>query len=124
MSAPAPTPASPSHAAPHRAAHGAAHDAEALRKHLMIYISVFVALLSATIRTVLASYTHLGGVAYIVLALFIAVIKAGLVAAFFTHLVGDRKPVYVVLVFTAFFFVALMFLTIWAIGYIPRIHVP
>lgn len=120
MSAPTSTPAP----GPHSTAHGDAHNAEAVRKHLKVYIGVFVALLIGTIITVLASYVHLGGVGNIVLALFIAVIKAGLVAAFFMHLAGERKTIYVVLIFTAFFFVGLMGLTIWAMGDFPRIHVP
>jgi len=106
----------------HPATH--AHDAAEVRKHLKIYIGVFIALLIGTILTVGASYINLGGYGNIVLALFIAVIKAGLVAAFFMHLSAERKTIYVVLVFTAFFFVALMALTIWAMGDFPYFHVP
>ena len=104
------------------AAHG--HDAQAVRKHLKVYIGVFVALLIGTLITVAASYVHLAGYGNIALALFIAVIKAGLVAAFFMHLSAERKTIYVVLLFTAFFFAGLMALTIWAMGDFPHIRVP
>lgn len=110
---------SPAHSS---AAHG--DDAAAVRKHLRIYIGVFIALLVGTILTVGASYINLGGFGNIALALFIATIKAGLVGAFFMHLSAERKTIYVVLVFTAFFFVALMALTMWALSDFPRFHVP
>ena len=90
-----------------------AHD---IKKHLKVYILVFVALLVGTIITVAASRMDLGHAGNISLALFIAVVKAFLVAGFFMHLVSEKKPIYTILVFTAFFFVGLMALTIWSMN--------
>jgi hypothetical protein len=52
--------------------------------------------------------------------LIIAVIKAGLVAGFFMHLVSEKKPIYSILVFAAFFFVGLMGLTLWSMNDSPE----
>ena len=87
---------------------------EEFKKHLKIYINVFVALLLLTFVTVGASYIHFGGKGNIAVALVIALIKAGLVAGFFMHLKSERRPIYRILYFTVFFFLPLMFLTIWA----------
>ncbi len=94
-----------------------AHD---IKKHLKVYIGVFVALLVGTIFTVAVSRVNLGHAGNISLALIIAVLKAALVAGFFMHLVSEKKPIYTILVFTAFFFVGLMALTIWAMNDSPE----
>ncbi len=93
-----------------------AHD---IKKHLKVYIGVFVALLVGTIITVVVSRFDLGHAGNISLALIIAVLKAFLVAGFFMHLVSEKKPIYTILVFTAFFFVGLMALTIWSMNDSP-----
>src|SRR6266542_2501809 len=54
------------------------------------------------------------------IGVFVAVLKAGLVAGFFMHLVSEKKPIYTILVFTAFFFVGLMALTIWSMNDSPE----
>ena len=90
-----------------------AHD---IKKHLKVYIGVFVALLVGTLITVAVSRFDLGHAGNISLALIIAVLKAFLVAGFFMHLVSEKKPIYTILVFTAFFFVGLMALTIWSMN--------
>ncbi len=77
------------------------HDSQHIAKHLKVYITVFVALLIGTVLTV-------------AIALIIATVKASLVAGFFMHLVSERKPIYAILVFTAFFFAGLMGLLIWS----------
>jgi cytochrome c oxidase subunit IV len=88
-----------------------AHD---IRSHLKVYIGVFVALLVGTVITVAASRVDLGHAGNISLAMVIAVAKAFLVAGFFMHLVSEKKPIYTILIFTGFFFVVLMALTIWS----------
>lgn len=93
-----------------------AHD---IKKHLKVYIGVFVALLVGTVITVAASRFDLGHAGNISLALVIAVIKAALVAGFFMHLASEKKPIYTILVFTAFFFAGLMALTIWSMNDSP-----
>jgi len=52
-------------------------------------------------------------------ALLIASCKAFLVAGFFMHLISERKMIYCIMAFTAFFFVGLMGLTLWAMGDFP-----
>jgi len=64
-----------------------------------------VALLVGTIITVAVSRVNWDTPATISLALVIACLKAALSAAFFMHLVSEKKPIYTILVFTAFFFV-------------------
>ena len=90
-------------------------DPQHIAKHVKVYITVFIALLVGTVVTVGLYYLHFNSVAVTVtIALFIATIKASLVAGFFMHLVSERKAIYAILAFTAFFFAGLMALTIWA----------
>ncbi len=91
---------------------GDSHDIHAtVRK----YIMVFVALLVGTVVTVGMYYVHIPSVAMtIAVALFIATIKASLVACYFMHLIDERKLIYSVLLATVFFFAGLMTLTLWA----------
>jgi hypothetical protein len=46
------------------------------------------------------------------------------VAGFFMHLVSEKKMIYAVLSFTAFFFTGLLFLTLWSMAHdnIIQIH--
>ena len=90
-------------------------DPQHIAKHVKVYITVFIALLAGTLLTVMMYYLHFNSVAVtITIALFIATVKASLVAGFFMHLVSERKAIYAILAFTAFFFAGLMALTIWA----------
>src|SRR5438093_328631 len=90
-------------------------DSRHVAKHVKVYITVFIALLIGTVLTVAMYYQHFESVAVTVsIAIFIATVKASLVAGFFMHLVSERKAIYAILVFTAFFFAGLMALTIWA----------
>jgi len=91
-----------------------------IAKHVRVYITVFVALLVGTIVTVALNYMHFDSVALTVaIALFVAVIKGSLVACYFMHLISERKMIYVILIFTAFFFVGLMFLTLFSMHDLP-----
>src|SRR5258706_11628871 len=94
-----------------------AHDVQqAVRR----YLFVFGALLVGTIITVLASFIPFGHQSInIAVALFIASIKAFLVAGYFMHLISERKMIYGILGFTAFFFVGLMFLILGSYGDVP-----
>ena len=106
------------HAHPH-----ADHD---VSKHVRGYLIVFAALILGTGLTVWASYIHFGSkgsnVGNIVVALIIALTKAFLVAGYFMHLISEKKMIYSILAFTAFFFTGLMFLTIWAMNPHSIIH--
>ncbi len=91
-----------------------------ISKHVRVYITVFVALLGGTVVTVALNYMHFDSVPLtIAIALFVAVIKASLVACYFMHLISERKMIYAILIFTAFFFIGLMFLTLWSMHDFP-----
>jgi cytochrome c oxidase subunit IV len=91
-----------------------AHAPEHFSHHVRRYLYVFYALIFGTIVTVLASRINFGSYSWnIVVALVIACGKAFLVAGYFMHLISERKMIYGILAFTAFFFVGLMGLTIW-----------
>jgi len=81
---------------------------EDVGKHMGPYYAVFVALLCLTAVTVGVSYLHLTRPLAITVALIIATIKAGLVAAVFMHLISERKVIYAVLILTALFFIILL----------------
>jgi len=93
-----------------------AHD-DHFKHHVRRYLFVFYALIFGTVITVAASYIPFGHRwVNIAVALFIACGKGFLVAGYFMHLISERKMIYGILVFTAFFFVGLMFLTLWSVG--------
>jgi cytochrome c oxidase subunit 4 len=102
-------------------AHGhAAESPEHFSHHIRRYLYVFYALLFGTIVTVLASYIQFGHHSInIAVALFIASGKAFLVAGYFMHLISEKKMIYGILGFTAFFFIGLMFLTLYAYSDFP-----
>ena len=100
------------------------HSPEQFRHHVRRYLFVFYALLFGTVITVGASYIPFGHHAVNVgVALAIACGKAFLVAGYFMHLVSERKMIYGIMIFTAFFFVGLMFLTIWSVADFPKLAV-
>src|SRR5213078_2211772 len=91
-----------------------------IAKHVKVYITVFIALLVGTLLTVGMYYFHFNSVAVtITIALFIATIKASLVAGFFMHLISEKKAIYAILLATVFFFAGMMYLTVWARGEMP-----
>ncbi len=98
------------------------HSLEAFRSHIKVYIAVFVALLVGTVITVAAwkwgNFPTM--MLTIVVALFIALIKAFLVAAYFMHLISERKVVYGILITTAVFFAGLMYLIVSSREDMPR----
>jgi cytochrome c oxidase subunit 4 len=56
----------------------------------------------------------------IAVALFIASIKAFLVAGYFMHLLSEKKMIYSMLAITVVFFFALGTLTIWSSNDMPK----
>ena len=78
------------------------------------YLVVFGALMVLTLTTVAASYLDLSVAPAVALGLAIALVKAGLVAAFFMHLSHERALIYAALVLTAVLFVSLIGLTLWS----------
>jgi cytochrome c oxidase subunit 4 len=93
------------------AAEHADHAAD-IDKHVKIYITVFVTLMVLTIVTVAISRLHLSVPIAVTIALFVAIVKGSLVAAYFMHLVAEKKLIYAVLLLTAAFFIALLALPI------------
>ena len=85
-----------------------------IKKHVKTYVIVFVSLLGLTMVTVTVSYLHLNVPLAISIALLIAAIKGSLVAGYFMHLISEKKVIYAALILTAIFFVALMWLPIFA----------
>jgi cytochrome c oxidase subunit 4 len=83
-----------------------------IKKDIRRYLFVLSALMIGTIITVWASYIDFGSQKdNIVVAMIIASVKAGLVAAFFMHLAHERPMIYRVLVFTVIFALGLFLLT-------------
>ncbi len=96
-----------------------------IKKHVRTYIIVFVTLAALTIITVAVSYLHLPVGAAIGVALLVATVKASLVASYFMHLISEKKLIFAVLLLTAIFFVALMFLPAADLNHHrSMIHVP
>jgi len=88
-------------------AHGA-HD-----MHLKLYIGVGVGLVLATVLTVYLSYVDFGSrKANFVIAMLVATVKVGFVAAIFMHLKGEKWTIWKFLLFTIFFCSGLFFLTL------------
>ena len=79
-----------------------------LQKEIKTYISVFVALGILTVITVTVSRLHFPLGLAIAAALLIAIVKGGLVACYFMHLISERKLIYALLVMTVIFFMGLL----------------
>jgi cytochrome c oxidase subunit 4 len=106
---------------PSTKSHAPAHDPHEIAHHKKIYWTIFVALLIGTVVTVGLNYLHFDSKALtIAIALFVATVKAFLVAGYFMHLMSEKKTIYALLLSTAFFFVAMMYLIVWARGQHPR----
>lgn len=83
-------------------------------RQVRTYILVFVSLMALTIVTVAISRFHLPVPAAITVALIVAMVKGGLVASYFMHLISERKLIYWVLGFTVAFFFAVLLLPLWS----------
>src|SRR3954447_16409081 len=94
--------------------HGAPdeHGAHNVAKHVRKYLFIGAVLVTFTAITVWLSYVDFGTQkANVLVAMAVATFKAGLVAAIFMHLSNEKKLIYRILVFTAFFVLGLFFLT-------------
>src|SRR5204862_8268984 len=86
-----------------------------VQKHVRGYLMVGAILLTFTAITVALSYVNFGTQkANIAVAMLVATIKAGLVAAIFMHLAAEKRLIYSVLIFTGFFVLGLLWLTFLA----------
>jgi cytochrome c oxidase subunit 4 len=96
------------------------HSHADISKHVKTYILIFVALLVGTIVTVALNSVHFESMAVTIsIALFVACIKAFLVAGFFMHLMSEKKAIYAILLATVFFFTGMMYLTVWSRDELP-----
>ncbi|MDE3066992.1 MAG: hypothetical protein KGJ60_05505 [Verrucomicrobiota bacterium] len=105
-----------------RAAAGADPSGHAVDFHqyLRRCLYVFLAVLCAIGLMIFASYLpHYGWAAKVALILAVACVNAFLVAGFLMHLLSEKKLIYTLLGFTAFFFAGLMGLTIYAMHDMP-----
>ncbi len=97
------------------------HSPEEVAKHKRVYIAVFIALLVGTIITVGLNLVHFDSKAVtIAIALFVASIKAALVACYFMHLISEKKMIYIILGFTTILAIALMVLTVGSYSSFPN----
>jgi len=97
------------------------HDHHDIGAHIKTYLIVFGALLVGTLITVGMYFVHFESMAVtIAVALFIASIKAFLVAGYFMHLLSEKKMIYSLLAITVVFFFALGTLTIWSSNDLPK----
>ncbi len=77
-------------------------------KTVRTYFMVFGALMVGTGATVGAYYLDVSVPVALAIGLFIASVKASLVACFFMHLIAEKKLIYWVLLLTVAFFIVLM----------------
>ena len=97
---------------------------EQLKKDIRVYLAIFGALLVGTVLTVWLYYIHIPNVKVtIAIALLVASVKSFLVAGYFMHLLSEKKVIYAMLAATAFFFVALMGLTLWSMNDFPDLTI-
>ena len=85
---------------------------EDVRKHVRVYLYVFIALGVLTAVTVAASYLDVSFYPALVIALLIACVKASLVAAYFMHLINEKRVVMGVLISTMIFLICMFVLMI------------
>ena len=88
----------------------ASHSPEEIQKHVRGYLVVFAALLVLTVITVALAKFHMPVPLAITVAMIVASTKAGLVAAYFMHLITEKQVLYSILGLTLFFFGLLMLL--------------
>ena len=94
-----------------------------VQKHVRGYLMVGALLLTFTAITVALSYVDFGTrKANIAVAMLVAMLKAGLVAAIFMHLAAEKRLIYRVLLFTAFFVFGLFWLIFLAWYDYPIVH--
>ena len=94
------------------AAHDHAAEAAHIAAHIGAYVKVGIALLVLTGVTVGLSYVDFGSRSMnILIGMFVASVKATLVAAIFMHLKGEKMTIWRFLIMTAIFATGLFFLT-------------
>ncbi len=91
---------------------------EEVKKHVKKYYVVFGALLCLTVITVGISYLHLPIFQAVLLGMAVASLKGGLVAAYFMHLIDEKKIIYSMLWLTVVLFAFCMLIPLFTLhGY-------
>ena len=85
-------------------------DPAEIKKTVRTYMMVGAALYAGTVITVAVNQVHLVVPLAITVALIIATVKGSLVASVFMHLSHEKKWIYGVLLLTAVFFIAVIFI--------------
>lgn len=84
------------------------HSAEEIKSEVRRYWLVGTALFLLTVITVAVSYLDVSAGLAIFIALLVACVKGGLVAAVFMHLISEKQAIYALLLLTMIFFVFVM----------------
>ena len=85
-------------------------------RQVRTYILIFATLMALTFVTVAISRIHLPAPTAIALALVVASIKGGLVAAYFMHLISEKRLILWVMALTVVFFIVLLLIPMWTVG--------
>jgi heme/copper-type cytochrome/quinol oxidase subunit 4 len=89
------------------------NDVESIKKETRGYLVIFAGLLSLSLTAVAISYLKLPLAIAIALTLVIASIQVFLAAGYFMHLISEKRiMLYVVLILTVIFAIAVLFLPI------------
>lgn len=87
-----------------------------IKKEISLYMKVFGALGVLTVVTVAVASLEVGIGLAVIIAMVIATAKGSLVASFFMHLAHEKKLIYLLLLLTLVFLMALFFITFGTIG--------
>ena len=95
---------------------------EAFKNYTRRCLYIFATVLCGILLMVAASFAPLHNRHYnVALVLVVAGFNACMVAGFLMHLFSEKKMIYTVLVFTVFFFISLMFLTLLGAHDVPTV---
>jgi cytochrome c oxidase subunit IV len=94
----------------------AGHSEHDVRSHVRTYWMIGAALYVFTVITVAVNQVHLAVPFAVTVALLIAAIKGSMVGAVFMHLNYEKRWIYGSLLLTAFFFVAMIAITLSTLG--------
>ncbi len=89
---------------------------EEVKKHVRVYVMVFAALAVLTVVTVAVSYLDFTILPALFIALIIALVKGGLVAGYFMHLISEKKVIAWVLIITMVFLICMFILFVSALS--------
>jgi caa(3)-type oxidase subunit IV len=89
---------------------------EEIDHHVHTYVKVFVGLLILTVLTVVVAEFHLSPIWAVAVALAIACTKGSMVAAYFMHLIWEKRIIFATLVLTVVFFFFLLLIPVATSG--------